>query len=487
MDYIVETILQRLGTAGSNPAQQRQPQRLSQEQGTQHRPNNETVRTIDQVGNNNPTRNNNSVRFNIQTQRHTYHRDDTDWRSTNPDFPNMCKTLFRMVQIRHHLNNWEDLPASLKRNLNHIGENITPPDPCDDLTVGIAGILNNTGKQLKLHVQAHLRSRLESNRVALTRLDPKDKDRAIDVVFNQLNRRLGKKITDLRNKIAEAAQHIGSERVPPNRRAPCPEPSDWLLPETPSSKRPRSSDTPSPVFQSSNRYQVLSNYVEGEGDMDTAITAELSSTADTLPPYQPQRLQPARKTKHKKDAPAIALLQDTSTIILGDSNLKNIPEDSIPAQWQVEVLPGAHFSHIIQAVDCLPEKPMDIIVSVGINHMDWSYKERTYGEICKLRDLATKRGHNLHAVGVSINPLLDAYRQQNLKDINQQLSRIFRDNYIGPLRGSEISTYNDNIHYDEGTVKKIWGSIVSHISNLRCNNDSTAPNLATDFPALSKN
>lgn len=486
LELIIESVVRRLGGAGSNPVQRQQQQQEQQQQPEQQQQR--------QRPNSNPARNN-SVRFSAETRQHTYQRDSehgADWTSSNPDFTKVCKSLFRVVQIQHHLTNWDDLPESLKRNLNHVGENITPPEPNDDLTSDIADILASTGNDIQRHVRNHLRAKLAANRMALSKLDPRDKEEAAEVTYNQLTRRLGKKVPDLRRKVNESAQLIGSARSAAPLLTDIPRTSSWTTPKTPA-KRPRLI-TPSPV-QNTNRFQILRNNDEDGNDMEVQIPdtpdtrPEAPSTSSVLPPVQQRSPRPAtqrpKKTRHNKEAPAIILRPETKAIIIGDSNLKNIPEDIIPNQWQVEVLPGALISHVIHAVDNLPERPVDIIMSVGINHRDWDFKERTYGELTKFRELVTKRGHNLRTVGIGINPEFDDLTQQNLRDINLRLFAIFKDRYISPLPSEDVFTTNDNIHYTEETAGKLLGSIVNHINRLLPTNNY--PNLTTDFPTLAKN
>lgn len=488
LELIIESVVRRLGGAGSNPVQ-RQQQHQEQQQQQQREQQQEQQR---QRPNNNPGRSN-SVRFSAETRQHTYHRDGeqgADWTSSNPDFTKVCKSLFRVVQLQHHLTNWDDLPDSLKRNLNHVGENITPPEPNDDLTKGIADILTSAGNDIQRHVRNHLRAKLASNRMALSKLDPSDKEKAAEVTHNQLTRRLGKRIPDLRRKITESAKLIGSARsAAPSHAAPIPSTSSWTAPKTPA-KRPRLT-TPSPI-QNTNRFQTLRDD-DGDGDdMEVQVPdvpaahPDAPSTSSALPQRSPKpATKRHKKTWHSKTTPAITLRPETKAIIIGDSNLKNIQEDIIPDQWQVEVLPGALFSHVIQAVNNLPERPVDIIISVGINHRDWDFKERTYGELSKLRELSTKRGHNIRAVGVGINPELDDVTQQNLRDINLRLFAIFSDRYIAPLPSNQVFTSSDNIHYTEETAGKLLGSIVNHINRLLPTNNY--PNLVLDFPTLTKN
>src|SRR4051812_41360752 len=55
---------------------------------------------------------------------------DHDNRSGNLDFSNLCKTTFRYVQVSHHMENWQNVPASIGKNISTLISNIKPPMPC---------------------------------------------------------------------------------------------------------------------------------------------------------------------------------------------------------------------------------------------------------------------------------------------------------------------------------------------------------------------
>lgn len=60
-------------------------------------------------------------------------RQDSNNKSTNPDFEKLVKALYRWVQLRHHLSNWWLLPSNIKQKIDEVTENITPPNPTPSL------------------------------------------------------------------------------------------------------------------------------------------------------------------------------------------------------------------------------------------------------------------------------------------------------------------------------------------------------------------
>lgn len=477
-------------------------------------------------------------------QQHEPTRNSTS--STNPEFTTVCKEVFKLVQLEHHEQIWSALPPSLKRNLTYMGTNITPPDPTDTLRTDMTDILTRTGEEIRTRVHLHIRERLAHHREILTKLDPTDKETICEVVYDQITRRLGSRINNVRQHIAEVSADIGTNRArraPMDTRAPtntaptnttqtATNNPSWTAPRN-TTKRLRSSPTPSPQATTENRFLPLA----GENDaMDTNLPGpdfddvEVTTTkaptqtrttgtatspktpirniqtnpkttsplpiretttpqANSPPPQRrpdtPENRTPrARlnlsKTFHDKNWPSLTFASTTHTVILGDSNLRNVKDESIPPGFQVDIIPGAHISHITNIATKIPEE-MDVIIAVGINHRSWNFEQRTLGEINQLHEACTKRGSKLHAMGISINPELPENEIANLTEINKHLFKLFGNRYIFPLSPKEIRTYTDEVHYDARTTQKIWYKITHYMRALRTkktlddNNQTTSP------------
>jgi len=113
--------------------------------------------------------------------------------SLNPDFPKICKSLYYACQIRRHMQNWTNLPASIQRNLKHLANNIKPIHPSAELMEDISSLFTRIGDEVRERVTRHFSERLDQNLSILRESNPLDKDQVIEVVIKQITYRLGGK------------------------------------------------------------------------------------------------------------------------------------------------------------------------------------------------------------------------------------------------------------------------------------------------------
>lgn len=117
-------------------------------------------------------------------------------RSNNPDFGDMWKSLFRAVQLQHHLKNWEKTPTSIGKKFKELGESITPPSPSTETSNIINNIMLNAGEQTRQCITAHIEKCILNNRAHLAEINPTDKNKAKQIAEKHLKRRLGSKLTE---------------------------------------------------------------------------------------------------------------------------------------------------------------------------------------------------------------------------------------------------------------------------------------------------
>ena len=55
--------------------------------------------------------------------------------SNNDDFPEICKCIYRWVQISHHQFNWKQLPKSIDERLKRLADDINPPMADENLVL----------------------------------------------------------------------------------------------------------------------------------------------------------------------------------------------------------------------------------------------------------------------------------------------------------------------------------------------------------------
>lgn len=204
----------------------------------------------------------------------------------------------------------------------------------------------------------------------------------------------------------------------------------------------------------------------GQQPADTSIAQQQPTTQPTLSAAT-QRIA-SRKTRHTDPIKAdwkVKLNDETQVLIISDSNFKNLPEEDIPENWQVDIFPGANFATLANVIKKLPSNKIEhLITSVGINNRTGNFQKKTNRETGLISEACATLTATVHAVGVSFSPELQETEQENLVQINRRLRQIFTNRYIQPLKPEETATVpEDNIHYNTETIRKIWQNITSHM------------------------
>src|SRR5579872_4202383 len=76
--------------------------------------------------------------------------------SANPDFAGLCKSMFRLVQLKHHQGNWKTLPKGISRNIERTIRNIKPPMPCNELSDHLLALSLEFQEKLSKAVSDHI-------------------------------------------------------------------------------------------------------------------------------------------------------------------------------------------------------------------------------------------------------------------------------------------------------------------------------------------
>ena len=116
-------------------------------------------------------------------------------RSNNDDFVDVSKSIYKMVQIRHHESNWKTLPKSIQDRLNKLIEDIKPPMGDDVFKTELKLLTQQYSEEVRRLVSDHLtRKRVETEFMA-GELDPTDVSHAKEVAAKYLTARLGKRLS----------------------------------------------------------------------------------------------------------------------------------------------------------------------------------------------------------------------------------------------------------------------------------------------------
>ena len=389
-------------------------------------------------------------------------------RSENPDFQNMWKTLFKVIQIEYHLHNWTKLPGSINRDLTYLAGNIRPPDPIDSLSKDITDILTNAGELIRQLVQTHLHTRLDANRALLRSMRPLDKARAIEVAQKHLARRLGNKITNLREQLNAEAQHIGSQTSTADVFIADQSSADTSPPAAlPVAKRLRVSDTPPSTIRPPP--SVTPPDLPVNTNMDTSSvrtpvpTLPTSTTQVTVPTTT---AKPSRITAIKNKVQPIEILSDTTTVIISDGSLLNASEVDLYPGWQLIALPGCELNTIaIKAAHITTYHKVKVIIAAGLHHRGGSYHEDTDATLHYVAS-RIKQGHRIFFLGHSIDANLKTDEQNNIINFNKKLEEMFEDNFIHPCPPELTHSTTDLLRYDTSTVKYTLRFILAFMNEM---------------------
>jgi len=91
-------------------------------------------------------------------------------KSDNDDFAGCVKDVYRIVQLKHHESNWQELPKSLARRLERFAGDINPPMVDQELRSKMEQLTNTYAESICDTVQKHIgRKLLETGTAAAAR------------------------------------------------------------------------------------------------------------------------------------------------------------------------------------------------------------------------------------------------------------------------------------------------------------------------------
>ena len=251
----------------------------------------------------------------------------------------------------------------------------------------------------------------------------------------------------------------------PPRKTPRRLPNDPLSsPKTTVSFTPLTSTRTIPHGTTST--STASYSVPTESSSSITAVPPMTTPASSLPPPPSSSSSPPRYSRHlgdNKGSWKIHLRPDTRTLILSDSNCRDLTEQDIPTHFQLECFSGANFSNALQLVQKLPNAQLDnLVIAMGINHKQQVFRTRTLPAINIFFEHCRPKARVVTAVGVSINPHLPDSETTNLAEINHTLQSITHNKYVKPLTSNQIDTHGDMVHYTRDTQTNILSRILQH-------------------------
>jgi len=407
--------------------------------------------------------------------------------SLNNDFSAVAKCIYKMVQVRHYQNNWNVLPPSLSHRINRLADDIRPPMTNDAFTSDLRTLVSDFGDNIRRLVARHLDSIYNNTQQEAGLLDPTDVERATAIANKYINARLGRRLQEARRTtlLREAADLVGILRSPALQQTATDDlhvdGDTWqtVQPRSPrttrlSTKRMAPGTPESTTTPINNRFQCLET-VDASATDDTYARNE---TTDTTKPHR-SLLKKSRKSTisdpsrpfvhaERKENWSIEPAEDTTTIVIGDSNLRRVT--SVPRGWEVHVFPGAHLEHVTQVINSIVGEPhsFNVVIHVGINHRKDNF-DSSLQDIINDLNIAI---HSNEAVGtayytaVSIPSTLSAAEKNNLAALNRYMSSNYADLYVEGLSDEDTEvdpSDRHSIHYNDTTVERIFGLIIDHV------------------------
>lgn len=401
------------------------------------------------------------------------------WVSTsNQEFSSMVKAAYRHCQIRHHEGTWQEVPNKIKNVVGNVFDTITPPYPDAALQDEFRRLREKLEEDIKSVVQNHLQRSKEQVERELSMTNPDDKEAALNIVYRQLSRNLKRKITH-DNKciyLEEAEKLIGRTQIrnEPEQSiqegqtvganeglANTDETSEVAMEASEATrKRNRTKSTPEKTVQVQSR-----NSVEGSPAQATPVKKNrIENNSDSN-----QGAAEANKFVHQREIKSqweIKLKESTNTIVIGDSNLSLARK--IPSDFEVHAFPGMHLQHATSVINKLPrgrERPLRVILSVGINHRDWS-KEDLEPEINALREVVDKAEAEIYLAGVPLHGSLNNSQKEILTTLNNNMKDWQRGHYINPILTSDVDIIPSDryrIHHTQETTDRVMQSFIDFL------------------------
>lgn len=425
-------------------------------------------------------------------------------RSNNDDFAAVSKSLYRIVQVRHHESNWEQLPKSIEQRLSKLASDIKPPVPDSYLQSALQAATTAYGKTIADIVRQHLERKRHELEAAAAKLNPVDVDRARTIAGKYLSTRLGKRLDDERRAtmLDDAVAKIGSGHRPaagalvqggsdtraetefqpaPARRRP----AQRTTVETPAERKRKAESTPPTavqnrfeIFAEMERIEVLS---DNEDDIEPEVEIERQPARPAAPKPTPKKARTStdsfrtRAGVHvycgDKDQWTAAPEMATKTMVIGDSNMRDAPE--VPDEWEIHSMPGAKLEHVTRLVRRMKENLTDdhslchVIIQVGINHRSHLSTVVCRYEMTNIMEELDDVGIRSSFCGISIPSKRPKAEVDRIREINEMARNQWPyGRYIEPLTDKQIAIKASDvmfrIHHTPETIGAVVDKMVAH-------------------------
>lgn len=194
----------------------------------------------------------------------------------------------------------------------------------------------------------------------------------------------------------------------------------------------------------------------------------LLQRAPSLPCLSTCSRPPTIHTETKNSWKLGKVHQDTRTLVISDSQLRNIR--NLPNDWEIHVFPGATLSHVATIVDSLKNLKSNVkqvVTHVGINNRACKWSDVVV-DLNKLTLNLTKATSVKGTfMGVSIPGGLTSQEKITLQQLNDYAQKkLGKEHYITALPSQDVSIDSSDkkfhIHYDQDTLHKLSLKLKNH-------------------------
>lgn len=447
--------------------------------------------------------------------------------SENCDFERLTKSLYHIMQIRHHQRNWLDLPEAMTRSIDNFIASICLPMPDDEVSQELQNFGKQIGQQLCKLAQGHLARTQQRVIETCKDLDHTDLTKAASIASKYSQKRLGSRLSTERCQeiMSEAVIALGGQ-IHMDQTEPAVDPEQPRvsklfesvsrdLTSTQTITIQDSSNTEDAAFErpslppprkKAKRVRISSpptTSVADTMDTDPPVTTagvqlptldlqappgaysedDEDMLADTPPGIEPsQRPHPGslriRKSSgvllYTSDRDSWKIVPDDTTniIVVADSNMRDIP--LVPIGVEVHVMPGATIEHAADAVARMQvDHPCTVVIQCGINNRR-STRAQVDSELAWLRRSLkdTYKVRRAYFLGLSAPMSLPDEESDTISYINECMERHLGDRYLSPLpRGQVRISPKDRfgIHHTQASIAQIMAELVTALAN---DNDS---------------
>lgn len=373
------------------------------------------------------------------------------------------RTFYKLLQCQHHLaiskeqmtGHWSKAFQSKNKQLNDF---VKPAFPNDAITSVVKQINKNWTNQILAALHSHYDQSIADLKSHIAKFDHNKCQQAIDAALARAKRNFGKKLT---LQTIKTFHQICRESVSQKSTAKNAQNASKITEQT--STPPNTESRGKQPSKSKHTVRKL-DFTETEAHTPTHSNGDNAYKYNTRSSVKFRNNRATSSTQlpgvyhvhpNVKDKFASWRLNQVScsTLIVGDSNLKNIKTRTDDVE--IQSFPGAkfmHITHLIKSYNHAAYKPENIIVSVGLN--DHPNKFRTSAkqldQLCVALNQKFPKS-KIHIAQINCPDNLPCDGTQTIKHLNTYLLGKENVHVIPKLPTEQYELASDNYHWTQFT------------------------------------